>query len=160
ALVASSTEPVSPPGAGWATTRSSRTDRTANLRSSLRGERCEQLEAGDAFERRPYGRQRDGLSVREIGPEALVAYDPRVAEGQERPRLQLPLAQPHADVALDHLQRAAGRREEELPLAPADPERPAGASGDVDGARAPPVDPGRRERARQLLERARVVVGV
>ena len=63
-------------------------------------------------------------------------------------------------VLLDDLERDAGRGEEELVLAGADPERPAGAAGGEDRAGDAGVEPGRRERAAQLLEGARVVVRV
>src|SRR5258708_5771310 len=75
----------------------------------LRGEHREPFEAGDALLRCPHGRQYDWIGVAEVGPEALLADDPRAAQGEERADLQLTLTELHPGVALEDLEGRARR---------------------------------------------------
>ncbi len=70
------------------------------------------------------------------------------------------LAESDAQVPLDDLERALGRGEERADPAEAEPERPVSAAREVEHVRSPLVEPGRRHRAAQILERAGVRAGV
>src|SRR5581483_10915273 len=94
------------------------------------------------------------------GAESLGDLDLRAADPEEASLGDLALAEPYAHVPLDHLERDARRREEDLVLARADPERTAGAAGGEHGVGNARVEPRGCERAVQLLEHARVVVRV
>src|SRR5438270_12367190 len=130
-------------------------------RLSSGSERGEALEAGDTFARRADGGERLArFFVPWVGLEVLVADDPGVPDGEERPVLQLSLLQAHAGVFLDHLERCARGREEQLVLAGAEPEWAADAARREHRAGLALVQPGRGHGAEQRLEGDGLVPGV
>ena len=78
---------------------------------------------------------------------------------EQRPLRELALAQVDTRVALGDLERLLRGGEEELAAAGADPERPADAAREVEQLRLALVEPGRRHRAAEVLERAGVAAG-
>src|SRR5205085_7209437 len=95
-----------------------------------------------------------------VGAEALRPGLAPAGERDERALAHLALAQAHAGIALDELERLRRRGEEALVPARADPERPADAAHDVEDVRAALVEPRARHRAAQLLERPCATLGV
>ena len=86
--------------------------------------------------------------------------DAAVLDPQQRPFVDLALAQRQPQRRLEHLERVAGRGEEELLARAADPERPADGAGEEEGGGDALVEPGGRHRAVELLERLRAALRV
>ena len=76
-----------------------------------------------------------------------------VLDAQQRPLVDRALAQRQPQRRLEHLERVAGRGEEQLLAAEPDPERPADGAGEKEGGGDALVEPGGRHRAVELLER-------
>src|SRR6185312_5190647 len=93
-----------------------------------------------------HARQRIRLDVLEIRYEALAADDPAGAQLQPRALGELVLRQVEIAVAGHDLEREAGGREEHARAALADPQGPAAAARDEQGADRSLVDPGGRKR--------------
>src|SRR3954451_348492 len=125
-----------------------------------RGERSEAREAELALLWCTHRRERMVLVVGDVGPETLAPVDATLLEREPGALFQLPLAQLDRAVALDHLERNAGRGEEHPVAALTDPKRAAAAPRCVEDVRLTFIDPGRRHRAAEALERACVVSGV
>src|SRR6478735_7632171 len=91
---------------------------------------------------------------RTVGLEELLRNDLAMLDGNDRSLGQLALAELDRGVALDELERNSRRREEELVLAPAEPERTSQAACEQQ-LRAFLVEPRRRHRPVPLLQRFR-----
>ena len=100
------------------------------------------------------------LDVRAVGLEAVVPGDSPVLDPEQRPLVELTLAQAQPDGLLEQVECSTGGGEEELLAGGADPERPARGAGDEEGGGVPLVEPGGRHRAVELLERLRATLGV
>ena len=94
------------------------------------------------------------------GRKRSTAGDAPVLDPEQRPLVELSLAQLSRSVASTQLERSAGRGEEEPLAAGADPERPADGAGEKRVEAFALVEPGGRHRAVQLLERLRAALGV
>src|SRR6266545_8201657 len=116
-------------------------------------------EARGALVRSANRRQRALLDEGLVGPEALRPRDASVGEREQRALRDLSLLETQADVALDGLEREAGRGEEGLAGAAAEPARAPDAASEVEEPAAALVEPGGRHRAVQLLERVGAVLG-
>src|SRR5207249_4179493 len=88
-----------------------------------------------------------------VRPEALAADLMSLADANERALGQLALAQLEAEVALEHLERGLRRGEEERALCRSCPERAADAAREEEASGPALVEPRRRHRAAQLLQR-------
>src|SRR5580765_1700981 len=109
----------------------------------------ESLEARTSLVGSPHRRQRLFLE-RSVRLEELLRDDLAVLDGDDRTLGQLALAELDRGVALDELKRDSRRSEEELVLAPTEPERTPQAAGQQQ-LRAFLVEPGGRHRPVQFL---------
>src|SRR5205823_13086856 len=119
-----------------------------------RRERGERRETRFALSRSAHRGQLHALVEREIRAEAFVADDRAVQHREQRSDAELLLPELQAQRLLGELERSLRRREEELVAAAAGPKRPADAAGE-DQLRPLLVEPRRRHRALELLERLR-----
>ena len=142
--------------------RGRRNAAAAELRRS-RGDRGEAREAELALARRPDGRQGVLLDVAAVGAEARVRRDDAPSRERRgtcpsRTSRLAAAARPRTRSTISSA--AAGRGEEELVAAAADPERPADAAGEEDAFPARARRATRPPSSRERLERARIVLRV